>query len=104
MLRHTVDVEGAAPNVGCDAPPGPDVSVRFELVANRGERLLLVRLEYRHPLWAKDVLGVYEMTADTTHAMQHAVSFDVEDQDAAYAELNARAVALGGPLSRPRFR
>ena len=59
----------------------------------RGDRLALARQEYRHPLTQVEAIALHEVTADGALA-QCGVIFDVEDEDAAYAELDARAAAL----------
>jgi ketosteroid isomerase-like protein len=66
------------------------------LLATRGDRLALARAAYRHPLTEVDTLALHEVTADG-QLVQFGVIFDVDDEDAAYAELDERAIALQEP-------
>ena len=67
--------------------------VTSTVVATRGERLVLRRARYsssaqRPEAFYVDALSIYEINADGRLAA--AVTFDVEDIDAAFAELDAR--------------
>ena len=99
MLRHTLAVNAEISNLG-SVDDDSDFTVRFDPLATRGELLVLVRLEYRHPLWAKELLAVYEVTPDGAQ-MRRAVSFDLDDEDTAWDELDARALALAGDAAVP---
>ena len=75
-----------------------DLEIHYVLLATRGDRLALARQEYRHPLTQVEAIALHEVTADGALA-QRGVIFDVEDEDAAFAELDDRALALQEPLA-----
>ncbi|MEY2433000.1 MAG: hypothetical protein QOC92_2725, partial [Acidimicrobiaceae bacterium] len=71
-------------------------NVTFAVVATRGERLALARLRFmgrdeRPEAFRTDVLGVIEI--DTDQRIPACVMLDVDDVDAAFAELDARYLA-----------
>ena len=89
-LRQGRDVAIAA------AQETAELDVRSEVVATRGERLFLGRAQWSGPdqepeAFHTDVLRVVETNADE-RIVAH-VWFDVDDFDAAFAELDARYLA-----------
>ena len=76
-----------------------DLEIHCVLLATRGDRLALARQEYRHPLTQLDMLALHEVTADG-RLVQCGMIFDVDDEDAAYAELDERAAELPNPRVR----
>ena len=67
---------------------GPD-DITSTVIATRGERLALSRV--RSPAFQTEVLNIVELETDELIAA--VVGFDLEDIDAAFAELDARYVA-----------
>ncbi|MEX2538614.1 MAG: nuclear transport factor 2 family protein [Actinomycetota bacterium] len=73
-----------------------------EVVAVRGDRLALFRVQWRHPdpqadAFTVDVLHVHEVDGDGRLSL--VIVFDLDDMEAAYAELDERfAVGISGAL------
>ena len=94
-LRYEMHANIAISNASSIAAT-PDLVVRSEPIATRGDPLALVRLRFVHPLWSAEALAIHEVSADGS-LMTGGVIFDADDEDGAYAELDRRAVELGGP-------
>ena len=75
--------------------PRAGVDIRCESLATRGERLALGRLTYIGRRNRVEMLNVAE-TDETGQHLVRAFIYEPEQEDAAYAELDARAVERGG--------
>ena len=73
------------------------VDIRCESLATRGERLALGRLTYIGRRNRVEMLNVAEIDETAQHLVR-AVIFEPEQEDAAYAELDRRAIELRGDL------
>ena len=93
VVGSTLDAADRTTNAQWLARRG--LEVRCTLLATRGEQLALSRQEYRHPLTLVEMLAVVEVPADGA-LEQRTVIFDVDDEDAAYAELDERAGGSAG--------
>ena len=72
-----------------------------ESIATRGERLVLLRQQFVHRSRAViEDLTVHQVD-ETGEQLELAVSFDAEDEDAAWDELDARALEIEGDVLRP---
>jgi ketosteroid isomerase-like protein len=72
-----------------------------EAVATRGDRLVLLRQQFVHRSRAViEDLTVHQVD-ESGELLELAVTFDPADEDAAWAELDARAIALEGDILRP---
>ena len=70
-----------------------------EPIATRGERLVLMRQTFTGPGYTIETLGLHEVD-DSGERNVRDVLFDLDDEDAAWDELNERALALAGPERR----
>ena len=70
-----------------------------EPIATRGERLVLMRQTFTGPGYTIETLGLHEVD-DSGERNVRDVLFDLDDEDAAWDELDARALALAGPERR----
>ena len=79
------------------------LDLRWRPLATRGERLVLAVLTYLGGDIEADLLSLTEVAEDGLRLCR-AVGWAVDDEDAAYAELDARAIALAGdPVLVPLF-
>ena len=82
-------------------------NVTSDVIATRGERLVLNRARYsgrdqRPEMFHIDVLDIVEIDADERFVAL--VTFDLDDIDAAFAELDARTSPAKRPPTRTRGR
>jgi DNA-binding SARP family transcriptional activator len=91
-IRHGRDAEIESVRAAADAGLGTHVT--SVVIAARGERLILARVSSREPgpeEFDTDVLSIAEVNSDNQIAA--IVVFDIDDFDAAIAELDARYLA-----------
>jgi hypothetical protein len=79
------------------------IDVQCEPVATRGDRLMLMRTAYVGPSYRVELLNLFEADETGQHLVR-TVAFEPEQEDAAYAELDRRAIELGGPGVRLAVR
>ena len=72
-----------------------------EPVAVRGERLVLVRQRFVHRSRAVVESVTVHQVDESGELLELAVMFDPEDEDVAWAELDARALEIEGDILRP---
>ena len=94
LLEHRIEGSAAALGTGRFISEG---RCTCEPLATRGEQVALVRAEFEMDIGSVSALAVGEV--DGHGLVQRLMVFDPSDEDAAFAELDTRAIALGGPLA-----
>ena len=96
LFQRRVDGRQAAVTAKMFVAEQSGIDVQCEPLATRGDRLMLMRTAYVGASYRVELLNLFE-TDETGRNLVRTVAFEPEQEDAAYAELDRRAIELLGP-------